>query len=70
MSYIDHDSAFYGEIQEMSADLKINGYRPGKVPPEVAQTYLSPVEITERAAFLALEKTFLNLAFPRPPLPI
>ena len=45
-------------IQEMSADLKINGYRPGKVPPEVAQTYLSPIEITERAAFLALEKIY------------
>lgn len=48
-------------IREMSSDLKINGYRPGKVPSEMAKNYLSSVEITEKAALLALEKIYRDI---------
>lgn len=45
-------------LKDLSKDLKVNGYRVGKVPPSVVENHLSNLKIYEKAASLAIEKFY------------
>ncbi|MBI2450932.1 MAG: trigger factor [Parcubacteria group bacterium] len=45
-------------LAELAKLLKIDGFRPGQVPAEIAKTKIQPIEIEEKAAELAIHKYY------------
>lgn len=45
-------------LKDLNKDLKIDGYRVGKVPLSIAENHFSPLKIYEKAASLAIEKFY------------
>jgi len=49
-------------IETLSNQTKIDGFRPGKVPLEMLKKKVGEMKIYEEAAFLAVEKSYLEIA--------
>ena len=48
--------------QQLSEQTKIDGFRPGKVPPEMLKKKVGEMKIYEEAAALAVEKSYVEIA--------
>jgi len=53
--YFDH------VFEEMAADLKIDGFRPGKIPPETAKRHIGEAKILEEAAEHAINEKYQEI---------
>jgi len=54
---IQTDSYFQLAASNLSKNLKVNGFRPGKVPPEIVERELGSQKLYDEAANLAVSKT-------------
>ena len=54
---IQMDSYFQLAASNLSKNLKVNGFRPGKVPPEIVEEKLGSQKLYDEAANLAVSKT-------------
>ena len=52
------ESYFQLAASEISKNLKVNGFRPGKVPPDIVEEKLGSQKLYDEAANLAVSKTF------------
>jgi len=47
--------------EELSRDVKVKGFRPGKVPPHILEEYVKPEFIEARAQELAIQKSYTEV---------
>jgi trigger factor len=48
--------------EKLSSQTKIDGFRPGKIPPEILKKKVGEIKIYEEAAILAVEKSYIEIA--------
>ncbi len=56
----DFDKFYQQSLKELSKDLKVSGFRKGKVPAEVAEKELTPERILYNAGDIAIRKAYVD----------
>ncbi len=56
----DFDKFYQQSLKELSKDLKVSGFRKGKVPAEVAEKELTPERILYNAGDIAIRKVYVD----------
>jgi len=60
VSVEEFEEHYQKAISNLAQNLKINGFRPGKVPPEIAEKEIASAKILEEAAGLAAKEEYVK----------
>ena len=58
MTYEEFQPSIVKAAEEISAEIKIDGFRPGKAPLDVVKKKVGEMSILEKAANIAINKSF------------
>ena len=58
MSYEEFQPSIEKAAQEISEEIKIDGFRPGKAPLDIVKKKVGEMSILEKAANIAINKSF------------
>ena len=61
ISVVEMEDYIKEAITKLSGEMKVDGFRPGKVPAEIVKQKLSEVQIYQEAGDLAINKTYLQI---------